>query len=112
MEKEELNNYLLDGQLDVEHALSKILIEEINSVSLGIIEDIPNITEEQKINILLFKHNGHTILEWENKVKDSKGINPETGHPTWYEPQAELTTALTLAKILYLTEEQLGALMF
>ena len=65
----------------------------------------------QTIDILNFKHNGYTILEWENKVRDASGINLETGNPNWYKPQAELTVALTLAKIWYLTEEQLAALV-
>jgi hypothetical protein len=94
-----------EGKIDVAFELERILGEEFRSATIRIIKD-KDWTEEQKQQILKYKYKGKSALEWELEALRVTGFNEE-GNPAWYEPHTNMIDALTVAKLLFLTEKQL-----
>jgi hypothetical protein len=107
--KEEFLRLQTEGKIDVAFALETILADEYRSASLEMVNEIPNITEEQKEAILSYKFKGHTVLEWDLLSYQAQGIDPETGNPNWYEPHTNMIDTMVMAQIVNLTDEQLDA---
>jgi hypothetical protein len=102
---ENLKEMQESGKIDVAYELEKILGQEFRSATINIVKE-KNWSEEQKDQILHYKLKGKSALEWEIEANIAEGLNEE-GHPNWYEPHSNMTDALTVAKVLYLTEDQL-----
>jgi hypothetical protein len=93
------------GKIDVEFELEKILGQEFRSATISIVKE-KDWEESQKEQILSYKFKGKTVLEWEILASEAKGMAAD-GNPAWYEPHTNMIDALTMAKLLFLTEEQL-----
>lgn len=93
------------GKIDVVFELERILGEEFRSAIIDSIKE-KDWLQYQKDQILSYKFKGKTILEWEILAKEVNGVS-ENGTPNWYEPHTNMMDGFTLAKLLYLTEEQL-----